>query len=76
MSEATWIATTLRLPADGQQVWVKTEHGTVEHRVTFRAEPRPRWETTSLITELKLYAFWRPLRAESRPAICEARPSL
>lgn len=76
MSEATWIATTLRLPTDGQLVLVKTEHGTVEHRVTFRAEPRPRWETACLITELKLYAFWKPLRAASRPAIRESRPSL
>jgi hypothetical protein len=76
MSEATWIATSLRLPADGQLVLVKTEHGTVEHRVTFRAAPRPRWETACLITELKLYAFWKPLRAESRPAVRESRPSL
>jgi hypothetical protein len=76
MSEATWIASSLRIPADGQQVLVKTEHGTVEHRVTFRATPRPRWEAPWLITELKLYAFWRPLRAEARVAVRETRPSL
>ena len=61
MSEAIWIATTLRLPADGQQVLVKTRYGTVEHRVTFRAEPEPRWETPCLISELDLYAFWKPV---------------
>jgi hypothetical protein len=63
MSEAIWIATTLRLPADGQQVLVKTRYGTVEHRVTFRVKPWPRWETPSLISDLELYAFWQPVRS-------------
>jgi hypothetical protein len=76
MSEATWIATTLRLPADGQQVRVKTRYGTVEHRVTFRAAPEPRWETSCLISDLDLYAFWRPAQAERRRATGGAHASL
>ena len=39
MSDAIWIATAMRLPADGQNVLVKTTNGRVEHRVTFRASP-------------------------------------
>ena len=76
MNGAGWIATTLRLPADGQHVLVKTRHGTVEHRVTFRAEPRPRWETSCLISELEDYAFWRPVPAERNHAPQAVRPSL
>ena len=76
MSEAVWIATTLRLPADGQDVLVKTAHGTVEHRVRFRTEPEPRWETTCLISDLDMYAYWRPLQAERRRPAGEAHASL
>jgi hypothetical protein len=76
MSGAVWIATTLRLPADGQVVLVKTRYGTVEHRVTFRAEPRPRWETSCLISELDDYAFWRRLPAERKHEPEATRPSL
>jgi hypothetical protein len=75
MSEAVWIATTLRLPADGQDVLVKTAHGTVEHRVRFRAEPERRWETTYLISDLDMYAYWRPLQAERRRPTGEAHAS-
>jgi hypothetical protein len=66
MSEATWIATTLRLPADGQSVLVKMANGTVAHRVTFRAGPRPRWENRHFISELDLYEYWRPSPPERR----------
>lgn len=76
MSEAIWIATTLRLPSDGQQVFVKTRHGTVEHRVTFRVKPWPRWETPSLISDLGLYAFWRPVRSSRIRAADESRVAL
>jgi hypothetical protein len=69
MSNATWTATTLRLPADGQSVLVKTAHGTVEHRVIFRAGVKPRWENQHFISELDLYEYWRPLPPErKRPA--------
>ena len=69
MSDAIWIPTTMRLPADGQKVLVKTTHGTVEHRVTFRAGPAPRWENQHFIAELALYTSWRPLPQErQRPA--------
>jgi hypothetical protein len=60
MSQTSWIATTTRLPADGQAVLAKTLHGDVEHRVTFSANPEPRWVSPSLITPLELYAYWRP----------------
>jgi hypothetical protein len=76
MNGVGWIATTLRLPADGQQVLVKTRHGTVEHLVIFRAEPRPRWETSCLISELEDYAFWRRVPAEREHAAQAAHPSL
>ena len=76
MSEAIWIATNLRLPTDGQEVLVKTRYGTVTHRMTFRAKPVPRWETPSLISDLELYAFWRPAPAEQRRVTAEARQSL
>jgi hypothetical protein len=76
MSEAIWIATNLRLPADGEQVLVKTQYGTVFHRVTFRAKPVPRWETPALISDLEMYAFWKPAPAEQRRVTGEARPSL
>ena len=72
MSDALWIATTLRLPADGQAVLVKTAQGTVEHRVTFRAEPKPRWENRHFISELELYAYWRPVAPERKHAASEA----
>ena len=49
MSDAIWIATAMRLPADGQNVLVKTANGRVERRVTFRAEPEPRWESAHFI---------------------------
>jgi hypothetical protein len=76
MSEAMWIATTLRLPADGQQVLVKTRYGTVEHRVTFRVKPWPRWETPSLISDLELYAFWKPTQSGRIRAANESHASL
>ena len=66
MSEATWIATTVNLPADGQTVLVRTAHGTVEHRVTFRTHPVARWESRHFISELDLYKYWRPLPPERR----------
>ena len=72
MTKANWIATSVRLPADGQVVLVKTANGTVEHRVRFRTGPEPRWESRSFIAELDLYAYWRPLPAERRVA-AEAR---
>ncbi len=75
MSEAIWIATTLRLPVDGQQVLVKTRYGVLEHRVTFRAAPWSRWETPHLISDVNLYAFWRPLHSEQRCATSEAHAS-
>jgi hypothetical protein len=62
----SWIATTLRLPADGQAVLVKTLHGEVEHRVTFSAVPEPRWVSPHFITEVALYAYWRPAPPERR----------
>lgn len=69
MKEPEWTATASQLPADGEVVLVKTAHGSVEHRVTFRAQPAPRWESRSLIAERDLYAYWRPaperLRASS-----------
>ena len=69
MSDAIWIPTTMRLPADGQKVLVKTAQGTVEHRVTFYARPDPRWENQHFISEFALYAYWRPLPPErQRPA--------
>ena len=76
MRQAMWIATTTRLPADGQNVLVKTRYGTVEHRVTFRTEPEPRWETPSLISDLDLYAYWKPLRGEGRRPAANACASL
>ena len=72
MSTAEWISANARLPADGQMVLVKTARGTVEHRVRFRAQPQPRWESKCLIAELGLYAYWRPLPAERRQPAHEA----
>lgn len=73
MTKANWIATSVRLPADGQVVLVKTAKGTVEHRVRFRTDPEPRWETRSFIAEVDLYAYWRPLPPERRvPAGAQA----
>jgi hypothetical protein len=66
MTKANWTATRVSLPADGQLVLVKTEHGTVEHRVRFRRDPEPRWESRSFIAEIGLYAYWRPLPPERR----------
>ena len=40
MNQPNWIATTTRLPADGQAVLVKTLHGRVEHRVTLPCRAR------------------------------------
>ncbi len=68
MNQPNWIATTTRLPADGQAVLVKTLHGRVEHRVTFRAEPEAQWVSPYFITQLELYAYWRPAPpARGRP---------
>ena len=72
MRDALWIATTLRLPADGQAVLVKTAQGTVEHRVTFRAAPKPRWENRHFISELDLYGYWRPAPPERKRPASEA----
>lgn len=68
MIEPHWTATASQLPADGEVVLVKTARGTVEHRVTFRAGPEPRWESASLIAERDLYAYWRPAPARTRPS--------
>ena len=76
MSQSNWIATVSRLPADGQAVLVKTTHGHVEHRVTFRAAPEPRWESRHFISELDLYAYWQALPAERERATPEAHASL
>jgi hypothetical protein len=73
MRTAVWIATTTRLPANGQKVLVKTAHGRLEHRVIFRADPEPRWESASLVAELDLYAYWRPLPPEGKRPAAEAR---
>jgi len=64
MRQPNWIATTTRLPADGQAVLVRTLHGSVEHRVTFCAEPEPKWVSAYFITEVELYAYWRPAAQE------------
>jgi hypothetical protein len=64
MSKVNWIATTARLPADGQAVLVKTANGSVEHHVTFRATPPPRWVNRHFIAQFDLYPYWRPLPAE------------
>jgi hypothetical protein len=72
MIEPQWTATASQLPADGEVVLVKTARGTVEHRVTFRAAPEPRWETASLIAERDLYAYWRPA-PERKHSSSEAR---
>lgn len=66
MNDATWIAATARQPADGQAVLVKTAQGTVEHRVTFRADPVARWESRHFIAEFDIYEYWRPLPSERR----------
>ena len=66
MTDAKWIATAVERPADWQVVLVKTAHGTVEHRVTFRADPEPRWMSRSFVAEVDLYAYWRPVPAERR----------
>lgn len=71
MSKGKWIATAARLPADGQAVLVKTKNGTVEHRVRFRADPEPRWESVSFIAEVGLYAYWRPQPEERRLSLDE-----
>ena len=62
MSGADWITTTTRLPVDGQAVLVKAGPNTIEHRMTFRADPEPRWEGRDFIAELDLYKYWRPLQ--------------
>ena len=67
MSDATWIATTARLPADGQNVLVKTAHGVVEHRVTFRVSPEPRWESRHFISELVLVRVLAAIVGAQRP---------
>lgn len=66
MTKAKWTATSVKLPANGQVVLVKTTNGTVEHRVRFRTDPEPRWESRSFIAEIDLYAYWRPLPPERR----------
>jgi hypothetical protein len=72
MKDAIWIVAATRLPADGQGVLVKTAHGTVEHRVTFRAGPKARWESKHFISELDLYAYWRPLPPERKVPASDA----
>jgi hypothetical protein len=68
MSQPKWISTITRLPADGQAVLVKTRNGSVEHRVTFFAEPEPRWMSAYFITPVEMYAYWRPAPpARTRP---------
>jgi hypothetical protein len=66
MSKAVWTTTTTQLPADGQAVVVKTAPDTLEHRMTFRADPEPRWEGRDFIAEFHLYKYWRPLPPERR----------
>ena len=75
MSQSNWIATTTRLPADGQAVLVKTLHGEVEHRVKFFAEPEPRWVSAYFITEVQLYAYWRPAPPERASRTRDAHPA-
>jgi hypothetical protein len=76
MSQTNWIATTTRLPTDGQAVLVKTLHGRVEHRVTFCAEPEPRWVSPYFITQLELYAYWRPATPKPGRPTRDARAAL
>ena len=76
MSHPNWIATTTRLPADGQHVLVKTLHGSVEHRVQFCAEPEPRWVSAYFITPVELYAYWRPAVPERRRPARDAHAAL
>jgi len=76
MSQPRWIATTTRLPADGQAVLVKTLHGRVEHRVTFCAAPEPRWVSACLITEVELYAYWRPAPPQRETPTRDAHAAL
>jgi hypothetical protein len=76
MMKANWTATSAKLPADGQVVLVKTANGTVEHRVRFRTDPAPRWESRSFIAELGLYAYWRALPAERRLPVESRAPGI
>jgi hypothetical protein len=76
MSQPNWIATATRLPANGQTVLVKTLHGDVEHRVTFSAKPEPRWVSASLITQLELYAYWRPAPPKRATPLRDAHAAL
>jgi hypothetical protein len=76
MSQPDWISTTARLPANGQTVLVKTLHGDVEHRMTFRAKPEPQWVSASLITPLKLYAYWRPAPSQRATPTHDAHAAL
>ena len=61
MSKCEWLLTATRLPADGEFVLAKTKHGTIAHRVTFRATPTPRWEDAHFIREFEFYECWRPV---------------
>ena len=76
MNQPNWIATTTRLPADGQAVLVKTLHGSVEHRVTFSAEPEARWVSPYFITPVELYAYWRPAPPARARSTREAHAAL
>jgi len=66
MSGAGWTTTTTRLPADGQAVLVKAGPNTIEHHMTFRADPEPRWEGRDFIAEVDLYKYWCPLQERRR----------
>ena len=61
INKREWVSTATRPPADGEFVLAKTKLGTIEHRVTFRATPVPRWEDANFIRHLAFYEYWCPV---------------
>jgi hypothetical protein len=59
-SSEEWVPITLRLPADGEVVFVKMHRSSDVRRVKYLAEPFQRWEEPAGLYQLNFFACWRP----------------
>jgi hypothetical protein len=68
-----WVPTSVNQPHDNQRVYARVKHGKPK-KVTFYAEPTPRWEGANIVYDFQYFAEWAALDPERKPPSRARRP--
>jgi hypothetical protein len=64
-NELVWISISARRPHDREMVYARVKSG-MPKKVTFYAQPSPRWEGSSIVYDFQYFAEWAALDRNHR----------